>query len=84
MLRNALGALIAGTLLLMPAVGQAATPKPKQKEPVVNPKPTGAPKKVSPYATLNRRRLEAGEKEPEHSKKGKPPTRLHPVTVRKH
>ena len=85
MLRNVLGGMIAGTLLLTPAVSHAATQNPKQKEPVVNPPPTGAPKKVSPYATLNRRRLEAAEKERDRSKKGAPSqSRLHPVSVRKH
>jgi len=84
MLRNVFAGLIAGTLLLMPAAGQAAAQKPKQKEAVVNPPPTSGPKKVSPYATLNRRRLEAGQKESERSKKGPPAqSRLHPMSVRK-
>jgi hypothetical protein len=85
MLRNVFAGLIAGTLLLMPAVGQAAAQKPKQKEPVVNPPTASGPKKVSPYATLNRQRREAAEKERERSKKGAPSqSRLHPVSVRKH
>jgi hypothetical protein len=81
--RMALAGLIAGSILLTPDVSEAATQNAKQGESAAAPPSSNGPKKVSPYAILNRRRLEAAEKE--RTKKGAPAqSRLHPVSVRKH
>ena len=81
--RMALAGLIAGGMLVGPGMAGAATQNAKQGESAEATPSRNGPKKVSPYAILNRRRLEAAEKD--RTKKGAPAqSRLHPVSVRKH
>ena len=82
-LRVALAGLIAGSMLLVPAVAGAETQDPKSGQAAATPPSGDGPKKVSPYADANKRHIDPATGRHEHTMKRAASGRVQGAPVRR-